>query len=252
MPYTLLRNATAILETGGHRFLIDPALDPVGARPPVPNTPNQRPNPLVEMPNGWETTVTSAEALIVTHTHMDHWDQTAAGMLDRQLPLFCQPEDIQKMADAGFDDIRPVESREEFGGVSLIRTAGHHGTGDIGKAMAPVSGFVFTASGDSTVYVAGDTIWCDEVAEAISTHSPDVIVINASGARFLQGDPIVMTAVDIARVQQAAPSALIIVVHLEAINHCLETRSCYRETLPALGVNMGQLRIPEDGEQIGW
>lgn len=252
MSYTLLRNATAMLDVGGHTFLIDPALDPIGARPPIPNTPNQKQNPLVAMPDGWEATIASAEALIVTHTHMDHFDRTAAQVLDHRLPLYCQLEDVQKLADAGFGDIRPIDREAEFGGVSLIRTAGHHGTGDIGKAMAPVSGFVLAATDEATVYVAGDTIWCDEVAEAISAHKPGVIVVNASGARFLEGDPIVMTAGDIARVQQAAPAALIIVVHLEAINHCLETRDYYRETLPALGLDMGRLRIPEDGETVSW
>ena len=90
--------------------------------------------------------------------------------------------------------------------------------------------------GGRSLYVAGDTIWCGEVAEAIEWHRPDVIVVNASGARFVEGDPIVMTAEDIASVHAAAPGALIVVVHLEAINHCLETREHYRQALPALGV----------------
>ena len=40
------------------------------------------------------------------------------------------------------------------------------------------------------------------------------------------------------------------VVHLEAINHCLETRDHYRERLPALGVDMDRVRIPADGEEV--
>jgi hypothetical protein len=83
-------------------------------------------------------------------------------------------------------------------------------------------------------------------------YTPDVIVINASGARFLEGEPIVMTAEDVAEVHAAIPSALLIVVHLEAINHCLETRSHYRYRLPELNVNMHYIRIPEDGEQVIW
>ena len=81
MNYTLIRNAAALLEIGGNRFLIDPALDAAGARPPVPNTPNQRPNPLVELPTGWEALVESAGALVVTHLHQDHWDATSAARL---------------------------------------------------------------------------------------------------------------------------------------------------------------------------
>lgn len=250
MNYTLIRNAAALLEIGGSRFLIDPALDAAGARPPVPNTPNQRPNPLVELPTGWEALVESAGALVVTHLHQDHWDTTSATRLDAHLPLFGQPEDVDRLREQGFIDLRPVVPEAVFGNVTITRTAGHHGTGAIGKAMAPVSGFVFAAPGEPTVYVAGDTIWCDEVAEAITTHRPEVIIVNASGARFLKGDPIVMTAEDVAKVHAAAPDALLIVVHLEAINHCLERRDHYRKRLPALGVDMARVRIPNDGEAV--
>jgi L-ascorbate metabolism protein UlaG (beta-lactamase superfamily) len=250
MHYTLIRNAAAVLEIGGLQFLIDPALDPVGARPPVPNTPNQHPNPLVGLPTGWEALVESADALVVTHLHQDHFDATSAATLDHDLPLFGQPKDVDRLTEKGFADLRPVDREATFGEVAITRTAGQHGTGAIGRAMAPVSGFVFAAPGEPTGYVTGDTIWCEDVAEAIERHVPDVIVVNASGARFLEGDPIVMTAEDVAEVHRAAPEALIVVVHLEAINHCLERRDHYRRRLPALGVDMGRVRIPEDGERV--
>lgn len=250
MRYTLLRNAAALLSYGGSTFLVDPALDPAGARPPVANTPNQRPNPLVELPVGWEKVVAAADALIVTHLHMDHFDDTAARVLDRSLPLFGQPEDVERLAAKGFMDLRPVDPELGFAGVRLVRTPAEHGTGEIGRLMAPVSGFVLSAPGEPALYIAGDTVWCDAVATTIAKHRPDVIIVNASGARFLEGDPIVMTAEDVAQVHAAAPDATIIVVHLEAINHCLETRAHYRERLPALGVDMDHIRIPDDGETV--
>lgn len=252
MNYTLLRNATAVLTVGGQRFLIDPMLDPEGARPPVANTPNQRPNPLVGLPESWQDLIANTDAYVVTHLHKDHFDDAAIDLIDHDRPLFGQPADVDRLAAAGFRNIWPVESSATSAGVTLTRTAGHHGTGEIGKAMAPVSGFVFEAPNESGVYVAGDTIWCEEVGAVIRAHRPDVIVLNAGGARFLEGDPIVMTAENIAQVHQAAPEALLIVVHLEAINHCLETRSVYRDALPALGIPPARFRIPEDGEAVIW
>jgi L-ascorbate metabolism protein UlaG (beta-lactamase superfamily) len=252
MNYTLIRNATAVLAIGGSRFVIDPMLDPVGARPPVPNTPNQHPNPLVPLPEGWKELIANVDACVVTHLHMDHFDDTAAAFLDHDTPLFSQSEDVARLTDAGFSNLHPVQDVGTFDQVRLTRTAGHHGTGVIGEAMAPVSGFVFDAPNESRVYLAGDTIWCSEVAEVIATHRPDVVVVNASGARFLEGDPIVMTAEDVAEVQRAAPEALVIVVHLDAINHCLETRHFYRQRLPELGVSMDRIRVPEDGEAVIW
>lgn len=139
-----------------------------------------------------------------------------------------------------------------IGDIALTRTVGQHGTGEIGRQMAPVSGFVFNAPNESRVYLAGDTVWCPEVQESIRTDQPDVIVLNAGGGRFLEGDPIVMTAEDIAHVHETAPEALLIVVHLEAINRCLESRRFYRDTLPTLGIPLDRIRIPEDGEGVIW
>jgi ribonuclease BN (tRNA processing enzyme) len=104
-----------------------------------------------------------------------------------------------------------------------------------------VSGFVLRASGEPVLYVAGDTIWCPEVETAIAEHRPDVVVVNASGARFLESDPIVMTADDVAEVAARVPT--VVAVHLEAINHCLETRADVRARVPAA-------LVPEDGETL--
>ena len=103
--------------------------------------------------------------------------------------------------------MRPVEEALELGGVRVARTGGRHGTGEIADAMAPVSGFVLAAPGEPTLYIAGDTVWCDEVAAALDAHRPDVVVVNAGGARFTEGDPITMTAEDVVAVARHAPRA---------------------------------------------
>lgn len=250
MRYTLLRNATALLEYGGRRILVDPALDPAGHRPPVANTLNQRPNPLVELPEDWREVVSTADAYLVTHLHSDHFDTTAQEVLVKEVPVFSQPEDAVSLGARGFSDVRSVETDLLWEGIRLTRTPASHGTGEIGRLMAPVSGFVLHASNEPTVYVAGDTIWYEEVAGVIATYQPDVIIVNASGASFLEGGKIVMDAEDVCSVHRAAPGADIVIVHLEAINHCHETRAFYRERLPQLNVDLTRIHIPEDGELI--
>ena len=102
--------------------------------------------------------------------------------------------------------------------------------------MGAVSGWIVDG-----LYIAGDTIWCDEVSDALERHRPRAIVLNASGARFNAGGPIVMDVADVRRVREAT-DAPIAVVHLEAINHCLEPRSAYR--------GIADVQIPADGETI--
>jgi hypothetical protein len=104
------------------------------------------------------------------------------------------------------------------------------------ELLGPVSGFVL-----DDLYVAGDTIWGPAVEEALERHRPRVAVVNGSGARFLEGDPIVMTTEDVRQVAARVPT--VVVAHLEAINHCLETRADVRAAVP-------EALVPEDGETL--
>jgi L-ascorbate metabolism protein UlaG (beta-lactamase superfamily) len=58
-----------------------------------------------------------------------------------------------------------------------------------------------------------------------------------------------MTAEDVARVCNALPDALIVAVHMEAINHCLLTRDELREELQRKGL-AERVEIPADGETL--
>jgi L-ascorbate metabolism protein UlaG (beta-lactamase superfamily) len=222
-----------------------------GAMAPIQNSPNPQPNPLVELPASVPEVLRDVAAVVVTHTHRDHWDDAAANTLRKHLPILCQPEDTAKFREQGFTDVRPVETSSWFQKIEIIRTGGEHGTGEIGKQMAPVSGYVLRAidKSEATLYIAGDTIWCTAVSNAITKHKPDVIVVNAGGARFLEGDPITMTGDDVVDVCQAAPEAKVIACHMEAINHCLLTRAELREHLKEIHVN-NQVQIPADGEWV--
>ena len=250
MRLRLLRHATLIVEFAGRKLLIDPMLSPPGAMPTIENSPNPRPNPLVPLPVGTAEIAQDLDAVLVTHTHRDHWDDAAARELPKEVPLLCQPGDEQKLRSQGFTQVQPLRTGLIWNALEVTRTGGQHGTGDIGRKMAPVSGFVLRGPGEDPLYIAGDTIWCAEVQEALQQFCPATIVVNAGAARFLEGDPITMTAADVISVCRAAPHAKIIAVHMEAINHCLLTRQELRAQAQAAALTP-QLLIPNDGDWVG-
>jgi L-ascorbate metabolism protein UlaG (beta-lactamase superfamily) len=247
MRLRLVRHATLLLEYGGRWLMVDPMLDDAGARPAIQNSPNPRKNPLVPLPSAVEELLADIVGLIVTHTHSDHWDASAARLLSKDLPLFGQPEDEAKFREQGFRQVRPVGTSSNWDGIEIIRTGGQHGRGEIGRAMAPISGFVLRAASEPVVYIAGDTIWCEEVERALLKHQPDVVVVNAGAAQFLDGGAITMTADDVIATCQGMPSAQVVAVHMEAINHCLLTRPDLAFQLEAARVTA---TIPGDGEWV--
>lgn len=245
LELTLIRHATIVVEMDGVRVLVDPMLDDAGARPPVAGTPEQRRNPLVPLPANAGELLRDLDAILVTHLHVDHFDEAAAARLDHHLPLLCQPADADTLAQRGFADVRAVESSVALGGMAVHRSGGRHGHGEMADRLGPVSGFVL--EGPRRVYVAGDTVWCDDVAQSLARYQPHVTVVNAGGARFLEGEPITMDAADVIETARAHPDGELVAVHMEAVNHCVVTRAELSRALDEAGV---QAWLPGDGETI--
>ena len=235
MNITLVRNATLILETPAGRLLVDPMLDPAGARPPIEQTANPVRNPTVELPFPAERVVEGLDAVLVTHRHQDHLDDTAVRLIPRDVPVLCQPEDEAALRELGLD-ARPVDASVDWNGLTVYRVPAQHGFGEIAELLAPVSGFVL---GD--VYVAGDTVWYPDVEETIERFAPRVAVVNAGGASFLEGGLIVMGVDDVREVAARVPT--VVAVHLEALNHCFVTRAELAAAVPGAV-------IPRDGETV--
>lgn len=247
MQIQLIRHATLRVSMGGHTILVDPMLSAKEEMDPVQNASNTRRIPLVELPFSPDEILKNVDVVLVTHTHRDHWDDAATALVPKALPILCQPEDETKFRDWGYTDVRPVRVSIDFDGLSVTRTGGQHGTGDLAKKMAPVSGFVLRAESEPSLYIAGDTIYCPDVEHALDQHDPHVTVVNAGAAQFIMGDPITMNAKDVAKTVRRAPNSQIIAVHMEAINHCLLKRAHLEAELEREGLR-GRVLIPKDGE----
>ncbi|MFB6266623.1 MAG: MBL fold metallo-hydrolase [Halodesulfurarchaeum sp.] len=242
----LVRHATLVVTYGDSRLLVDPMLAPAGSTPPIENAPNERRNPLVELP---DLDIDAVDAVLLTHLHRDHLDDAAVERLPADLPVLCQPADEPALSERGFEDVRPVADRRRWNDLAVIRTPGRHGRGDLADRMGPVAGYVLQAGSGPTLYLAGDTVWYDGVRRTLEAHDPDAIVLNAGGAQFRTGDPITMTHEDVAAVCEHTTDPMVIAIHMEAINHCLETRSALADALAGSACG-DRLEIPADGEWI--
>jgi L-ascorbate metabolism protein UlaG (beta-lactamase superfamily) len=247
-----IRNATTVVEYAGKKFLIDPMLAEKGAYPPMPNPASQAPQgdqnfPLENLPTSINNIV-NVDAVIVTHTHPDHWDEAAKEILPKEIKILVQnEEDATKIRNAGFHNVEVLLKGTSFEGIQLIKTKGEHGRGEILKLAGEVCGVVFKHPTEKTVYIAGDTVWYEGVQEEIDTHKPDVIVVNAGDNQFIQGGSLVMGKEDVFEVYKAAPNAKIIAVHMEAVNHWTLSRKELKSFAKEKGISLNVL-VPDDGE----
>ncbi|WP_274362945.1 MBL fold metallo-hydrolase [Paenibacillus thermotolerans] len=246
MHIRLIRHATFIVRIAGKTVLIDPMFSPKETFQPTAGTVNPRMNPLIDLPCPVGE-LTCVDAVFVTHMHKDHWDESAAEALPKEIPVFCQPCDGEALQGAGFKNVVEVADTAEWGGIRVSRTGGRHGSGTLRLLMGTVSGYVFQSE-DKTLYVAGDTVWCPEVALALERFRPDVTIVFAGEARFELGSPITMGSGDIGRIL-AASETKVVAGHMDAWNHCVLSRETLRKDMEAEGFS-GRVFVPENGEWL--
>ncbi|MDN3562708.1 MBL fold metallo-hydrolase [Vreelandella neptunia] len=252
-----VRNATVKITYGDTTFLIDPMLAEQGAYPGFEDTyRSELRNPLVELTMPAEEVVDDTDAVIVTHTHLDHWDAAAQELLPKNIPLFAQnATDAELIRSQGFSDVRILDVGAEFGGVQLHKTGGQHGSDtlyavpELAQSLGDVMGVVFEAPGQKTTYVVGDSVWRDEVEQALERYNPEVIVLNTGAAEVtgFEGDPIIMGKEDTLRTHKTTPNATIIAVHMDAVNHMTLSRDELADYVQKEGIQ-DHVLIPSDGE----
>lgn len=155
MKIQQIRNATITLVYGGTKFLIDPIFSDKGAFVSFPSFDYEGvKNPLTDLPLPIEDITKDVDYVIVTHTHIDHWDPKAAETLNKDLPILVQDEnDRDVIVKSGFKNVTIVGETEELNGVTLIKRPTKHFVNDETKevlaeltaGVTDVMGIVFKA-----------------------------------------------------------------------------------------------------------
>lgn len=256
MKLTQIRNATQLLTFGGKRFLIDPMLAEKEAWPGFEGTVRSHlRNPMVALPVEIATLL-DVDAIIVTHTHPDHWDEAAVAHIPKTMHIFVQNErDAQLLRSQGFTRLTILTDATQFDGVQLTKTHCQHGSDNayahpqMAEILGESSGVVLRHPAEKTLYLAGDSIWIPAIAQTLSEFSPGVVILNTGWAHVLGFGPIIFGKEDILRTHQIVPDAHIVTTHMEAVNHCLTTR---KEVLAYAQDNLiaHQVSAPADGETL--
>ena len=256
-----IRNSTSVLTYTGLRFLIDPWFTPKGFYPGFEMCPTlegkRTRTPLKDLSTPIEEIMKDIEAILVTHTHNDHWDEYTAKYIPKYIPIYVQnAADKKLIVSQGFTDVRVLGVNTPFKGITITKTHGQHGTDQmfsipiIAENFGESMGIVFKAPGQKTVFFAGDNILHDYVELALKKHKPDIIVVNAAQAVYegLEGSSM-MGPDDVKKIYEMCPNAKIIPVHMDCYCHTL----CIIEKMKKF-VEENKLQdrviVPCDGEKF--
>lgn len=252
MKFQQIRNATVKIEFAGAKFLVDPMLAPKETYPGFEGTFNSHLRfPSVELPTTLED-ILDVDAIIVTHTHLDHWDETAKQVIPKNQLIIAQNEnDAKQIKSEGFTNVEVLTPEFIFKDVKLIKTDGQHGSDSaievLGEILGEVCGIIFKHHTEKVLYLAGDTVWNAFVKESIDTHQPEILILNSGDAQVPGLGSIIMSKEDVYEVHKAAPNAILIASHMEAVNHAALTRSELQEYVNEKGIS-DHVCIPQDGE----
>jgi len=244
----LIRNATMKIEYAGKTILTDPMLSDKDAFMSFVN-PAENKNPTVNLPFSINDILKGVDAILISHTHLDHLDAKAVEVIDKNIPLYYQSFDSETIAKYGFKNTTVVEKSSDFAGIEIIRTGGKHGRGEAVKQLGEVSGFVLKAENHPTIYWIGDCVLDDEIKANITKYNPDIIITHSGGAKFMGPNLILMDSNETVQISELAPNAKIVAIHMESLDHCFSTRKDLKNLAEQKGIE-DRIIIPADGETV--
>lgn len=245
-----IRNATLKIQYDRVMFLIDPWLQDKGTgssanavRPEMQGIKC----PMNDLPDTPENILQGVDYCLVTHLHFDHF---SPDYLPKDLKIVAQNEnDAKSIRDMGFENVRSFDSEQtDIGGIAIRKTKAIHGENEATvKRMGEVCGYVFRAPGEKTLYIAADTVYCDEVEQTLEQFKPDVIVLNCCGATVPIGR-LIMDTEDVKKVCLKDPAATVIASHLGSVNHAFYTSEDVKDYIAS--EELSQVHVPANGESI--
>lgn len=249
MKIQQIRNATLKIKYGDKTILLDPWLQDEGTgfsagvvRAEMAGVRN----PMNNLPMTPGEVLAGVDFCLVTHIHPDHF---TPDYLPKTMKIVVQnEEDMHEAESMGFDNITAFKGNTlRFGSVTVTKVPAVHGDNEkVTEMMGPGSGYVLGGE-DRKLYIAGDTVYCSAVEQALEKHQPDVIALNCCAATTPVGR-LIMDLADVEAVCRRAPKALVIATHLGSVNHTLLTGDDVRGF--ALAHGLAQVCVPENGEII--
>ena len=244
LTLTLIGGPTALIEIDGFRLLTDPTFDLPGIY--------QLPHVKLEKLSGpalAADAIGEIDAVLLSHDqHSDNLDESGKRFLSRVRRVLTTEVGAKRLG-GHVESLAPWASTElSKNGRSLTITAtpARHGPHGIEPLAGDVIGFVVAPKNGRPIYISGDTVWYDGVAEVARRFKAGVVMPFAGAAQTRGPFHLTMDTNDTIETARAFPDALIVPLHTDGWAHFKQNASDLRVSFDALGFGP-RLRLLEPG-----
>lgn len=242
---TLIGGPTVVIEYAGLRFITDPTFDAPGDYQLAHVTLHKTHGPALDAEK-----VGNVDVVLLSHDqHADNLDMSGRDFLARAGRVLTTQVGAGRLGGKaeGLAPWQSVELKSSDGGiVRVTATPARHGPAGIEPFAGDVIGFVLEAAGAPTVYITGDTVWYDGVAEVARRFKAGIVVLFAGSAQTRGPFNLTMNVNDAIETAHAFPRAAIVPVHCDSWAHFTQDRDDLVRSFKALGIEQ-RLRLLEPG-----
>jgi L-ascorbate metabolism protein UlaG (beta-lactamase superfamily) len=237
------------VEWAGLRLLTDPTLDPAGSEYSTPvYTLRKTAGPALTAES-----LLPLDAVLLSHDHhFDNLDHAGRRLLAGARRVLTTVAGAARIgAEPGLAPWQATALESPSGAtLRVIATPARHGPSDADRG--PVIGFVLERDGeDGAVYLSGDTVWYEGVAEVAARFPVRTAVLFLGAARVAAvGDwPLTFTAEGAVAAARAFGTAMVVPLHFEGWEHFSESRAQVEAAFSRAGL-ADRLRWPVAGQAI--
>jgi L-ascorbate metabolism protein UlaG (beta-lactamase superfamily) len=233
LTLTLIGGPTALIEIDGFRLLTDPTFD-------VPGT-YQLQHVKLEKLSGPALSVDSIgeiDAVLLSHDqHADNLDESGKHFLPKAKRVLTTVVGAKRLGGHAEGLVPWATTELTKGGRSLTITAtpARHGPAGIEPLAGDVIGFVLAPKEGRPIYISGDTVWYDGVADVAQRFKAGVVMPFAGAAQTRGPFHLTMDTNDTIETARAFPDAVIAPLHTDGWAHFKQNAQDLRVSFDALG-----------------
>jgi L-ascorbate metabolism protein UlaG (beta-lactamase superfamily) len=247
LTITLIGGPTALIEVDGFRLLTDPTFDSPRAY--------QLPHVKLEKLTGPALSaeaIGEVDAVLLSHDqHADNLDESGRSFLAKARRVLTTVAGAKRLSGQ-VEGLEPWASAELSGSnghaLTITATPARHGPAGIEPLAGDVVGFVLTSKDGNRrpIYVSGDTVFYDGVAEVAKRFKAGVVLPFAGAAQTRGPFHLTMDTNDTIETARAFPDAVIVPLHTDGWAHFRQNADDLRRSFDALGFGP-RLKLLEPG-----